>query len=155
MRGAVLASSGYWLDSHVSAQGCKRRWSWAGGVTKLNVTGLASVRSRGGRSRGRCLGDWRLVPREPGAAPQRTPPPPRRPRYAPSRCYRLRLSPFTETSRIHYLLIPFLVCQVVKNMTIVRKTPRFWQQINRLLLLIRCSCCMRYSFPSNIHYIPK
>lgn len=71
------------------------------------------MRYRGGRSRGRCLGDWRVVPREPGAAPQRTPLPPRRPRNAPSRCH--RLSPFTETSRTDYSQILFLKLQIYKE----------------------------------------
>lgn len=33
---AMAVSSG---QTHMSAQGCERRWSWAGGVTKLNVAG--------------------------------------------------------------------------------------------------------------------
>lgn len=93
-----------------------------GRAESLNWTsrGSLGVRYRGGRSRGRCLGDWRVVPRQPGAAPQRTPPPPRRPRNAPSRCY--RLSPFTRTSGINCLQISLLVCQIVKIIMIVWKS---------------------------------
>lgn len=49
------------VDSHVySTQGSYCRWSWAGGgVTHCTVHGWRFVRYRGGRSRGRCLGDWR------------------------------------------------------------------------------------------------